>query len=711
MADLEKAFEELKAFVAAYDPISLLSQLTLTFLFVPADEFQGETSDVVDWQRRIEFLAALVLVQPYPSGRNALIDGPVLARAEKLLSQYFRAVDKQMFSEAVRPGTSEKDVVLADAKTQSFYVRGDAYPHQFYGFAQDLYGPHDVWFREHLGFTIAEAVKLSKAIDHECGERFNRSLENARIESRRRANKLIADHQAAEDQRSDLECSIACGLHFGQAESLLAFTPEELSTFSDVPMQPTECFLKRMSQEFGYRNPSFPASFTDPAAAPWDYNTLNERPLVRREGKYWLFVGPLLRSALFTSFYFDLLNEAAYRPTFEKARGRYLEEKTAECLRRVFPSEMTLLNPLYPNGEEMADVMVLHDHKILLFQCKSKVLTRRARIGADFDALQDDVRKAIADSFQQGIRARDYLQAKRRAEFSVAGKRLVLDMDQVNALYLVSVTSMPFQTLAARLANTNSVLGLFPQNEYPWSLSLGDLDVVTQTLTSPAQFLHYVLRRRHVEETPFQIHADEMDYLGFYLSHAMRFESADFEGMHDVALSGFSDEVDRWVYRKFELSQDVGPPQPAMPDGFADFLRDVEQTGDDYRTDCAITLLEFSSLGRKRLMEMIELTKERSRGDKGPHSFSTVTKDGKRGLSFVSFDANGDRFELFKQTAAFAMMKKYESKCDQWTGFGWDVASARKVDIAFFVSQQWAHDERLEQLAKQTLRLGQRVEM
>jgi hypothetical protein len=712
MAELEEAFNEFEAFVAAYDPISLLSQLTLTFLFVPEDKFQNEASDVVTWQRRIEFIAGFVLVRPYPPERTATVDGPVLEQVEKLLDRYFTAVDKQILFEVLRNGgCSQKDIVLAGAKSTSFHVRGDAYPHQFYAFASGLYGPHDAWFREHLGFTIAEGVKLSKAIDRECGERFNRSLEQARAEAQEKADELIAGRQASEDQRSDLEGRIACALHFGRPESLLAFTPEEISGFSGVSMRTTERFLKRMSQEFGYRNPSFLASFTNPGAAPWDYNTLNERPMVWRDGKYWLFVGPLLRSALFTTFYFDLLSDGAYWPTFEKARGNYLERKTAECLRRVFSPEMTLLNPLYPNGEEMADVMVLHDHKILLFQCKSKALTYRARIGVDFDALRDDVRKAIADSFQQGIRARDYLQASRKAKFVVGGKSFALEMDQVNGLFLGSVTAMPFQTFAARLANTNSALELFPQNEYPWSLSLGDLDIITQVLTSPAQFLHYALRRKQVESTPFQVHADEMDYLGFYLSHGMRFDIDEFDGMEDVALSGFSGDVDRWVYEKFERGQNINPPQSPTVEGFSDFLADVERTEDDYATDCAVALLDLSLGQRKWFMEMIVQTMERSRQDKALHSFSAVLKGGKRGLSFLSFDAKADRAEVFRQTSAFAMLKKYESRCGEWSGFGWDIASTRKLDVAFFVSAPWSHDTQMDQLVKDKLRPGHRVEL
>lgn len=712
MAELHQAFDELEAFIANYDPIALLSQLTLTFLFVPAEEFQGEASDVVTWQRRIELLAGFLLVRPYPSERTATVDGGVVERVEKLLEGYLAVVERQMLAEVTQTNDiSQAAMVLAQAKIESFYVRGDAYPHQFYAFAQDLYGPHDAWFREHYGFNIAEGVKLSQAIAREYDERFNRSLQQAREEARKKTDKLISSHQAAEEERHNLERSIGCALHFGSSENLLAFTPEEVSQFSGVPIGTCQGFLQRMSQEFGYRNPMFPNSFTDPAAAPWDYNTLHERPIARREDKYWLFVPPLLRSALFNTFYFDLLKDNVYWPTFEKARGNFLESKTAECLRRVFPPDMVLLNPHYPNGEEMADVVVLHDHKVLLFQCKSKVLTYPARIGADYDALRVDVQKAIAHAFEQGIKARHFLQANKQAELLVGENAFAIDMAQVNGLYLVSVTSMPFQTLAARFANTNSALGLFSDNEYPWSLSLGDLEVLAQVLSSPAQFLHYVLRRRQVERTTFDIHADEMDYLGFYLSQGLCFDIDEFQELDQLVLSGMSSDVDRWVYERFEVGRDVDPPRTPMPNGFSDFLGDVERTGNDYRTDCAITLLDHSGQARKRFMEMVQQTKERSRVDKALRSFSAVLKDGKRGVSFLSFDANADRSRLFKQTAAFAMVKKYASRCDEWTGFGWDLASTRAVDVAFFVSHVWAYDEQMERLVKEKLRPGKRVEI
>jgi hypothetical protein len=302
------------------------------------------------------------------------------------------------------------------------------------------------------------------------------------------------------------------------------------------------------------------------------------------------------------------------------------------------------------------------------------------------------------------------LRASTEPEFVVGEEVFAISMAQVNGLYLVNVTTMPFQALKARLANTNAALGLFSGNEYPWSLSLGDLDMLTQVLGSPAEFLHYLLRRRQVEWTAFAIHADEMDYLGFYLSQGLCFETDEFQGLDLVGLSGMSNDIDRWVYEKFELGRDVRPPRPPMPTGFSDFLKDIERTGDDYRTDCAIAQLDHSGQARKRFMEMVAQAKERSRQDKALHSFSAVMKGGKRGVSFVSFDANADRTQVFKQAAALAMLKKYQTKCDEWVGFGWDLASPGAMDAAFFVSHAWAYDERMEQLVRDKLRPGQRID-
>lgn len=49
------------------------------------------------------------------------------------------------------------------AKNYSLIVRGEAYQHQLEQMAVGLYGEHDGWFQETLGFTIREALQSVKA--------------------------------------------------------------------------------------------------------------------------------------------------------------------------------------------------------------------------------------------------------------------------------------------------------------------------------------------------------------------------------------------------------------------------------------------------------------------------------------------------------------------------------------------------------------------
>ena len=199
-----------------------------------------------------------------------------------------------------------------------------------------------------------------------------------------------------------------CHFHFAEAKDFLSFTVDQLSDFSAIPLNRCQRLMDRLSQGFGYRHPLFPQTFHDPSRAVWDFNTLRERPILSTNS-YWLFLTPTFDQAVFTTFYYELLADKGYRPRFDDARFRYLETQAASCFKTVFPSESVLLNPLYPNGEELADALVLYDRKIIIVQCKSKFLTHPASVGEDFEALRTDLKKGIGDAYDQCLRALGYL--------------------------------------------------------------------------------------------------------------------------------------------------------------------------------------------------------------------------------------------------------------------------------------------------------------
>lgn len=706
----ETAFEELKSYVQKFDPIELLCQLTMTFLFRP-EGFQGEASDTQRWARWIEFTAGYLAAAPPRSEPCETFNGAHIEEFERLISQYFNSFLYDSFNRSPdAPPPTPSESVLRTAKTYSLWVRGDAYPHQFFGYAQELYGEHDGWFRVNLGFTVQEATRIFRAVTDELNRRFNESADNARTNAPEESGKHWEEAKAAGLTREDLETSIAVHLHYGNAPTLLRFTVEEISQVSGLTLDVCRAFLKRMSQPFGYRNPKFTDAFSDPLKAPWDYNTVDERPFIERNGFYWLFTIPMVPSVIFHTFFFDLMNDREYAPHFEKTRGGFVERKVWEYMKRIFPEQMILRNPAYPNGEEFSDVAVLYDGKILIFQCKAKGLTREARIGADFSRLRADMHAAIRSAFDQAVKARQYIRSTNTPTLKLGPMQLQIDGSAITDIYLINVTLMPFLIFTTRFENLGEALGLFPEKEYPFSTSLGDLDIITQVLSSPAAFLHYIGRRLALERTTFGIAADEMDLLGFYISRGLYFALEEYSDTDELALNGFSDEIDEYVYRRHDANEEVSPPAAPVPGGFSEVIAGIERLPILHRTDAALALLDLSGASRKIFVDLLEKTRAATRRDRSGHSFSMGSPEHSRGFSFITAIGKKTDEAVYKQAMTFALLKKYAEKCDEWFGFGWHKDSTTLIDVVISLKFPWEVDEQMKGFAARFLKPGKRID-
>jgi hypothetical protein len=335
-------YQSLKDAVSGYSPIGILSQLTNRFLFVRRGEFYDESSEIHRHHAHIEFLTGFLASQPFPTGELKELTAIACDEVWQRLKDYFDAIQRSLFIQAMQ-GTDVLHGLQVDAKNHSLMVRGEAYPHQLENMAIGLYAEHDAWFEKTLGFTIRDALHAVDSVFRLSAWRRGQvvaSLEGDRDDVRARADALTQ-----------------------YAEAILGFTIEELAAVSELPVPTCTSLLKRLSQDFGYKNGQHPYAFTDPNNAPWDFNTLYERPFVRHDGRYYLFVPPLARTALFKTFWFDLLADDDYRETFKAAQGRWLEREVAARLRRVFGPDAVILNPRKPdkNRDELSDVLVLYE--------------------------------------------------------------------------------------------------------------------------------------------------------------------------------------------------------------------------------------------------------------------------------------------------------------------------------------------------------------
>ena len=708
ITDAEKYFNELKKYVIRLDPIKLLSQLTLTFLFVPESKYIEEIEETENWRRWIEFLAGYLVTQPYPQNANKNINGRHLEELKELLENYFKSIDQNLWPSKIYRSKADlnEELIILSAKRYSLYVRGETYKHKYFQLAEDFYFEHDKWFKENLGFTIRDAINLSKSIEEEYNKRFNEAKSIAQEEAKKFVAKLVKNGKITKKNSKSIETSTFCSLYFGNADKLLSFTADELVEFSGFPRETCQKFLERMSQPFGYMNPEFKYTYKNALKAPWDYNTLyNEKPIIHYKDKYFIFVPPLIPHVLFHTFHYDLIKDSNYEDIYNQARGLWLEKRTAHAFKKLFPQNEILLNPKYADGTELADVLILHDRKIFIIQCKAKQLTYEAKIGENIKILKRDLEKGIKDSFNQAVKARDYINNNTYPQILTSYNILkTIDKNQVTDIFLISVTLGCYQYLVTRLANINPALKLFKDKEYPWAISLFDLEIITELIDYPSQFIHYAKRRLEIEQTPFKLKVDEIGLLGFYFNQGLYFKNDEWREPDWVSLISFSEVIDRYIIEKYELKRETEKPKQKMPQGFGEYIISIEKLEVAYKTDCIMRLLDLPYQDRDLFVNNAEQTKEKTKIDGRLYTFYVVMKNLSCGFSFTSMDAKGNIEELFRTVRNFAFMIKHRKKCKEWVALGWDANSENKVDVAVFISYDWFDDPVIDQISKKFLK-------
>ena len=697
---VEVNFEQVRNFLLRFNAFDFLSQFSMTYLFTREDQFVRESDEIHHDFRALEFASGFYGTIA-PAEKGEWVNGSILEEYRHLVRSYFDAVNIDLLTNEIAKGEEQSSSSIVSAKLHSLYIRGDAYPHQFWDLAEAVFSPHSDWFKSHLGFTISESITIARTIEKEINDRYNA----AKTEAQEGAPRIVREREQEWKQLGMTEeqalVSSGIGLLFGQSKEIYRLTIDQVSSRSGLNPLVCKAFFERLSQTPPYRSPFFPVTYTNALTAPWDYNVTKERPFFCDGTDFWIFAPHTLKEVLYSTFFFDLMNDQAYKGTFENSRGHVLEGLSSGFLKRAFPDNAVMLNPSYPNGEEFADVCVIFDGKIIIVQCKSKGLTLGAHTGEDLSALKRDLEKAIGNAAAQACKGRRYLEIEATPYLLSDGKRIDIDKSQINEIILIAVTYMPLHTFATRLREVEEDLGL-PHNEFPvWALPIGDLDIVTQICNSPAKLLHYVRRRLLLEVGEKRIRGDEADLLAFYLDQGLWLGGEDMEEANLIALSGYSTSVDEFVFRRYDQGIDAPVPEVKRPPGFHALITDIESLSSRNRTDCALMLLDLSGEASQELMGLIQRTKERciAREDTIPSSMGNDAPAW--GMSIVAAPKTISPEEAFNRTQGFGQIKKYARRIHRWTALGWREGSTRSVDYAVWLDYPFERHAATDSLVQQ----------
>lgn len=200
-------------------------------------------------------------------------------------------------------------------------------------------------------------------------------------------------------------------------------------------------------------------------------------------------------------------NQGVWNEYDKKHKAKFLENKSAELVRRILP-HCEIYNSLYykPKEEETAcelDLLVLYDNIVILVEAKSGIYSRPAKRGG-LKRLETVIDKNIQYAFKQADRTRDYIYQSDEAKFyfdsTLKKEAITLKSDEIADVFIINTTLDYFAELGVDLYKLKK-LGMYSQKEFPWTVCVSDLEIIADFMDFPNQFIYYMYLRRTINNT------------------------------------------------------------------------------------------------------------------------------------------------------------------------------------------------------------------
>ncbi|MFV2103674.1 hypothetical protein [Micromonospora sp. LOL_024] len=325
-------------------------------------------------------------------------------------------------------------------------------------------------------------------------------------------------------------------------------------------------------------------------------NPMRIRPLVASNNGRVMLPHPALNVVAVRENLEDYLKTSAAWNQYAAHRGNLLESRTRTALGRVFPGahyrdafdyyipangiERETADPARYTKRVEGDHLVLLDDVAVIVEDKAVALSTLAR-GGKTTRIRTDLTGIITKAADQSGRLRDGIE--RDGGLRIEGEGWV-DLSHIREIHTIAVSLDDLSTVLTATAELVRA-GVLTLDNIPWTVSLHDLELITELVARPAEFLLYLRRRRNPDVTVIFSAPDELDlFLYFFeaglwvepdpvkvraafpfLPEPTTAELRRYRSQQRVFLSSRTDALDKWFHTRDR--DDVGTgtaPKPAM---------------------------------------------------------------------------------------------------------------------------------------------------
>lgn len=505
---------------------------------------------------------------------------------------------------------SEENPVDSLAKTierQAKIVRGSAYPEQTAQEIVGIQGRFDNWFERKTGISPSRAQKALLEI-FALQQQFPRTYMEQVFE---RANHFVKEWKRVKNtkphRRTDADNTFlsifgkrerAFGFGFTEALSNLGYEhyPIDLKNIPNLTPPLSETEIEGLINLIGItieRRKDI-SEIIEVRQCPL-YVLLDQRVIIVDL--------PNTLDALWEAFEVIARADSKFWDgKYASKKGNWLEEKTIEHLERIFPKNNIFKSLSYPDSSKPGkataelDIAIVWGPFLVLIEAKAKQFRLESQLG-DVGKLRSDIKKNVEEAFDQARRAADFIDNTATPEFTetATGRKLIIDKSKIKRTFLLTVSLHNLAGLATTLAIFQDI-GLFRDSEYPFSVSIADLEFIVEFCDDPEVFLNYIEKRLEVQKLSIGFWGDELDLLSAYLTTRLQKQNLwerNGEKFNAFILTGWSEIFDRWIWYKQGLISEKPEIFLDIPEEITAVLATLRSRNDDQSKWTAFNILSM----------------------------------------------------------------------------------------------------------------------
>jgi len=734
--------QEIEEKLFELNPLSVIGNLWLRNAVTDPDtytEYEHEGNDAIT-----EYVTTVYLTRDFDLGEREPTEPISPKEIEEIQSQA-----EQIFTETVMlhglrdvdPDDPQPPITFDELRfrllSHQTSVRYGSYPHHIEKTLNGVLSPIDDLLEGHLGFNADEAVRMSKAIQDIAEQQLADMLDRGE-EAFQQILEVMEQYEEDGTVPDDIDQEfLEQGVDIPSEERHewasqfmipwmstfigfeLLFAAEDLVDEAGVDQGKAEAFLERMSIHFGDVDPQW---YREPSATPpLQLQPIvrlspEESPILEDEERYFCPVPQSILWALRNNI------EAALNPSgsqehqhlrletasngtweqYEQSRSDYTEDRAIELLSGMLADATVHQNLRYraPDqegniNETELDGLLLLDDSLFLVEVKAGALTPPARRGAP--SLEGELDEIIGKGHRQALRARHYIEDNADPTFRLDddGTEWTLPKDEVERTFMIVVSLEDLSVFGPNLYDLNQA-GMLEDDDWPWCVDLTDLEVFAELLDFPSEFIHFLKNRLNTASQGKIVAADELDWLGCYLSNGLNFEFKEA----DWALldTTFTEDID--AYYMFEYGAREAPasePEQPLPTPLREIIGEIEQSDASGFYGVTEVILDFPQQKRQQVAERILSAREKAAGEGEWAKVCVFDPESKAGAAYVALPFGSEARELQEVLASTCGMYKYMSKSDRWIGIGYVIdGSTRWVHCALHRDDPWERDDEIE---------------